>query len=56
MLAECADQFAFLEAKADREAGYGLDVDILGCTDVERIALWLGPQIVGAQRFPINCF
>lgn len=49
MLAEGADQLAFLEAKAEREAARGLDVEILGRAALDRIAPWLGPQIVGAE-------
>lgn len=49
MLAESAEQLAFLEKKARREAKHGLGVDILARDDVQRIAPWLGPQIVGAE-------
>jgi glycine/D-amino acid oxidase-like deaminating enzyme len=49
MLAESADQLAFLEAKATREARKGLSVEILDRPALDRIAPWLGPQIVGAE-------
>lgn len=49
MLAEGPEQMAFLEAKAGREAAMGLDVDILDRAALDRIAPWLGPQIVGAE-------
>jgi glycine/D-amino acid oxidase-like deaminating enzyme len=49
MLAEGAEQLAFLEAKAAREAAQGLDVEILDRAALDRIAPWLGPQIVGAE-------
>ena len=49
MLAEGAEQLAFLEAKAAREQARGLDVEILDRTALDRIAPWLGPQIVGAE-------
>lgn len=49
MLAEGADQLAFLEAKARREERKGLSVDILDRASLDRIAPWLGPQIVGAE-------
>ena len=49
MLAEGADQLAFLEAKAAREQARGLDVEILDRAALDRIAPWLGPQIVGAE-------
>jgi glycine/D-amino acid oxidase-like deaminating enzyme len=49
MLAESADQLAFLEAKARREEAQGLDVTILDRTALDTIAPWLGPQIVGAE-------
>jgi len=49
MLAEDAEQLAFLETKARREADKGLDVEILDRAALERIAPWLGPQIIGAE-------
>ncbi|WP_431300232.1 NAD(P)/FAD-dependent oxidoreductase [Tabrizicola sp. BL-A-41-H6] len=49
MLAEGEDQLRFLEHKAAREAARGLDVEILDRTALDRIAPWLGPQIVGAE-------
>jgi glycine/D-amino acid oxidase-like deaminating enzyme len=49
MLAEGADQLRFLEAKVRREARFGLTVEILDRPALDRIAPWLGPQIVGAE-------
>lgn len=49
MLAEGSDQLGFLEAKARREAAQGLTVEILERAELDRIAPWLGPQIVGAE-------
>lgn len=49
MLAESADQMAFLEGKAAREADKGLSVEMLDRPALERIAPWLGPQIVGGE-------
>lgn len=49
MLAESADQMAFLEAKARREAAKGLDVEVLDRAALDRVAPWIGPQIVGAE-------
>lgn len=49
MLAEDAEQLQFLETKARREADRGLDVEILDRAALERIAPWLGPQIIGAE-------
>lgn len=49
MLAEGPEQLAFLEAKARREAAQGLDVEILDRAALDRIAPWLGEQIVGAE-------
>ncbi len=49
MLAEGDDQLRFLEQKARREARFGLDVEILDRPALDRIAPWLGPQIVGAE-------
>ena len=49
MLAESTAQLAFLEQKAERESGKGLDVEILDRTELEQIAPWLGDQVVGAE-------
>ena len=49
MLAEDATQLEFLAAKARREAALGLDVDILDRPALDKIAPWLGKQIVGAE-------
>lgn len=49
MLAEGQEQLRFLEHKARREAGFGLDVEILDRAALDRIAPWLGPQILGAE-------
>ncbi|CAN0587958.1 unnamed protein product, partial [Ectocarpus sp. 12 AP-2014] len=49
MLAESAEQLAFLEAKAKREAAKGLAVDILDRSALDKVAPWLGSQIVGAE-------
>jgi glycine/D-amino acid oxidase-like deaminating enzyme len=49
MVAESADQLAFLEYKAGRERKLGLAVDILGRDDLDRIAPYLGPQVIGAE-------
>jgi glycine/D-amino acid oxidase-like deaminating enzyme len=49
MLAENAEQLAFLEQKAAREAAKGLSVEILDRAALDEIAPWLGPQIIGAE-------
>ncbi len=49
MLAEGPDQLRFLEAKAAREAALGLSVEMLDRAALDRIAPWLGAQIVGAE-------
>jgi len=49
MLAESAEQLVFLEAKAKREAAKGLAVNILDRSALDKVAPWLGPQIVGAE-------
>ncbi|MFN4130798.1 MAG: NAD(P)/FAD-dependent oxidoreductase [Paracoccaceae bacterium] len=49
MLAEGTDQLRFLEAKARREEMRGLMVEMLDRPALDRIAPWLGPQIVGAE-------
>ncbi|MCU0908098.1 MAG: FAD-binding oxidoreductase [Rhodobacteraceae bacterium] len=49
MLAEGADQMAFLTQKARREEARGLQVEMLDRAALDRIAPWLGPQITGAE-------
>ncbi|MEE4277278.1 MAG: FAD-dependent oxidoreductase [Halieaceae bacterium] len=49
MLAESAEQLDFLAAKAQREAAAGLDVAILDRSELNAVAPWLGPDIVGAE-------
>lgn len=49
MLAETAEQLRFLEMKARREASHGLNVEILDRPALDRLAPWLGPQILGAE-------
>ncbi len=49
MLAEDPAQLDFLEGKAAREADMGLRVEMLDRPALERIAPWLGPQIIGAE-------
>lgn len=49
MVAETADELDFLRAKAARERALGLDVDILDRRDIDRIAPYLAPSIVGAE-------
>ncbi len=49
MLAEDAAQLAFLEQKAAREARHGLQVELLDRPALDKIAPWLGPQIIGAE-------
>ncbi len=49
MLAEGDEQMRFLEAKARREAAKGLSVELLDRAALDRIAPWIGAQIVGAE-------
>lgn len=49
MLAEDALQLNFLEAKAQREAASGLQTEMLDRAALERLAPWLGKQIIGAE-------
>jgi len=49
MLAEGDEQMRFLEGKARREAARGLAVELLDRAALDRLAPWLGPQIVGAE-------
>lgn len=49
MLAESAEQLAFLESKAKREMAQGLTVTMLDRSALDKVAPWLGGQIVGAE-------
>ena len=49
MLAESAGQMAFLEDKSRREEAKGLDVALLDRSELDRVAPWIGPGIVGAE-------
>lgn len=49
MLAETGDQLAFLEQKAARETAQGLSVEILDRAALDKIAPWLGRQVIGAE-------
>lgn len=49
MVAETEAQLRFLAGKAATERRHGVDAEILGRPELERIAGWLGPQIVGAE-------
>ncbi len=49
MVAESPDQLEFLKRKADRERELGLSVDILDRTDLDRLAPYLGPAVIGAE-------
>ena len=48
MLAEDNSQLAFLETKAAREVKKGVNSEVLDRRALEKIAPWLGPQIIGA--------
>jgi glycine/D-amino acid oxidase-like deaminating enzyme len=49
MVAESEAQLRFLAQKAARERAKGLDAEILERADLDRLADWLGPEIVGAE-------
>ncbi|MEM9249714.1 MAG: FAD-dependent oxidoreductase [Pseudomonadota bacterium] len=49
MLAESDEQMRFLETKAERERAKGISAELLDRAALDRIAPWLGPQIVGAE-------
>jgi glycine/D-amino acid oxidase-like deaminating enzyme len=49
MLAETPSQMRFLEGKLAREAAKGVTAELLDRPALDRIAPWLGPQIVGAE-------
>ncbi|MEZ5904793.1 MAG: FAD-dependent oxidoreductase [Geminicoccaceae bacterium] len=50
MVAEDEEQLDFLRAKAARERALGLEVEILDRSSLDRIAPYLGPAVVGAER------
>jgi glycine/D-amino acid oxidase-like deaminating enzyme len=49
MVAETAEQLGFLRNKARRERAAGLEVEVLGRTELDRIAPYLGSAVVGAE-------
>jgi glycine/D-amino acid oxidase-like deaminating enzyme len=49
MVAESREQLDFLAQKAKRERELGLDVEILERPELDRIAPYLGPAVVGAE-------
>jgi glycine/D-amino acid oxidase-like deaminating enzyme len=54
MVAETADQFAFLETKCRREAELGLPVQMLDRAALDRLAPYLGPAVLGAELCEIE--
>jgi glycine/D-amino acid oxidase-like deaminating enzyme len=49
MVAEDAAQLEFLEGKCAREERLGLEVTMIDRTEIDRIAPYLGPEIIGAE-------
>jgi glycine/D-amino acid oxidase-like deaminating enzyme len=49
MVAESREQFDFLATKCARERALGLDVAMLDRADLDRLAPYLGPAVVGAE-------
>ncbi|MDB5523958.1 MAG: FAD-binding oxidoreductase [Rhizobium sp.] len=49
MVAETEDQLAFLRIKAARERELGLEVEMLDRADLDRMAPYLGPAVIGAE-------
>ncbi|MDE1995203.1 MAG: FAD-binding oxidoreductase [Rhizobiaceae bacterium] len=49
MVAETEEQLAFLRTKAAQERLLGLDVEILDRNDLDRMAPYLGPAVIGAE-------
>ena len=49
MVAESHEQLRFLAAKCARERALGLDVTMLERADLDRVAPYLGPAVVGAE-------
>jgi len=49
MVAESREQLRFLAAKCARERALGLDVAMLERADLDRVAPYLGPAVVGAE-------
>ncbi|MDQ0390517.1 NAD(P)/FAD-dependent oxidoreductase [Labrys monachus] len=49
MVAESLDQLEFLRVKAARERELGLEVEVLGRAELDRIAPYFGESVVGAE-------
>lgn len=49
MVAETEDQLDFLRKKAARERALGLDSEILERSDLDRVAPYIGPSVIGAE-------
>jgi glycine/D-amino acid oxidase-like deaminating enzyme len=49
MVAETEEQLAFLRTKAAQERPLGLEVEMLDRADLDRMAPYLGPAIIGAE-------
>lgn len=49
MVADSREQWNALAAKCDREKALGLDVAMLDRADLDRVAPYLGPAVVGAE-------
>ncbi len=49
MVAESEEQLKFLAFKAERERSLGLEVDILDRAELDLIAPYLGPAVIGAE-------
>lgn len=49
MVAETEEQLAFLRTKAAQERRLGLDVEMLDRADLDRMAPYLGPAVIGAE-------
>ncbi|MCP4381883.1 MAG: FAD-binding oxidoreductase [Hyphomicrobiales bacterium] len=54
MVAEDADQLAFLAAKVERERALGVESEIVERDELGRIAPYLGPAVVGAELCPME--
>ncbi len=49
MVAESDEQLSFLTAKCAREKELGLEVEMLDRSDLDRVAPYLGPAVIGAE-------
>jgi glycine/D-amino acid oxidase-like deaminating enzyme len=54
MVAESREQLEFLAWKCERERALGVEAEVLGRRQLEAIAPYLGPAVVGAELCPLE--